>query len=134
MPTSLRSCLVLSLLALAAVVPSAAAAQAPTRPTRAQAFTIAGEVAGAWADALDAADVEIESCGPRGSSLRRCVIHVFDDFDCHWRVNSQLLPTGELSWWTTRVRSLDTECTADDADGAIPSSGKTTIPATGLLV
>ena len=60
--------------ALVAAAP-AASAQAPAPPTKAQALTVAGDVAAGWGGALNAAGVDIEPCA-RSGAVRRCEVHV----------------------------------------------------------
>ncbi len=91
--------------ALVAAAP-AASAQAPAPPTKAQAFTVAGDVAAGWGGALDAAGVDIEPC-ERTGAVRRCEVHVFDfeadaSFDCHWWVRVRVASGDTLAWRTIR--------------------------------
>jgi hypothetical protein len=114
----------------------AASAQATPSPTKAQAFTVAGDVATAWVVALDAPTFEVEACGRRGV-VRQCLVHVFrflavNEFDCHWSVRVRVLSGDRLAWRTMRKQSLDLDCPAPLPAGP-PTTGEESVPATGRI-
>jgi hypothetical protein len=129
---------IISAAALSFIVAVAAAgAQAPAAPTKAQAFTVAGDVAAAWAGALDAIDTEVDSCGMRSAAVRQCIVHVYDlssdeGFDCHWKVRVRVLSGDRLGWRAIRHRREDIDCPASLPAGA-PSAGEATVPRNGRL-
>jgi hypothetical protein len=109
-------------------------AQAP--PTKAQALTVAGDVAAGWVGALDGAGVDIEPC-ERTGAVRRCEVHVFDfeadePFDCHWWVRVRVLSGDTLAYRTIRRRSDDTDCPSPLPAGPA-TTGQEIVPATGRL-
>jgi len=121
--------------ALAAAAP-AASAQAPAPPTKAQALTVAGDVAAGWVGALDAAGVDIEPCDRTGA-VRFCEVHVFDfesddAFDCHWWVRVRVLSGDTLAWRTIRRRSDDADCPSPLPAGPA-TTGQEIVPRMGRL-
>jgi hypothetical protein len=136
-------CMIGAALAAAALAASTQAtaspgtgAQAPAPPTKAQALTVAGEVAAGWAGALDAAAVDIEPCELAGL-VRRCEVHVFDfesdeSFDCHWWVRVRVASGDTLAWRTIRRRSDDSDCPSPLPAGPA-TSGQETVPPAGRL-
>jgi hypothetical protein len=121
--------------ALVAAAP-AATAQAPAPPTKAQALTVAGDVAAGWAGALNAAGVDIEPC-ERTGAVRFCEVHVFDfeaddAFDCQWWVRVRVLSGDTLAWRTVRRRSDDADCPSPLPAGPA-TTGQETVPRAGRL-
>jgi len=121
--------------AFVAAVP-AANAQAPAPPTKAQALSVAGDVAAGWAGALGAAGVDIEPC-ERTGAVRRCEVHVFDfeaanAFDCHWWVRVRVASGDTLAWRTIRRRSDDADCPSPLPAGP-GTTGQEIVPRHGRL-
>ena len=121
--------------ALAAAAP-AASAQAPAPPTKAQALSVAGDVAAGWGGALGAAGVDIEPC-ERSGVVRRCEVHVFNfdiasSFDCHWWVRVRVASGDTLAWRTIRRRSDDIDC-PDPLPAGPATSGQEIVPRAGRL-
>jgi hypothetical protein len=126
----------LYILGAALAAAPAAGAQAPAPPTKAQAFTVAGDVAAGWGGALGAAGVDIEPC-ERSGAVRRCEVHVFNfdidkSFDCHWWVRVRVLSGETLAWRTIRRRSDDADC-PDPLPAGPASAGQETVPRHGRL-
>ena len=121
--------------ALATAAP-AASAQAPAPPTKAQALSVAGDVAAGWGGALGAAGVDIEPC-ERSGVVRRCEVHVFNfdiasSFDCHWWVRVRVASGDTLAWRTIRRRSDDIDC-PDPLPAGPATSGQEIVPRAGRL-